>query len=198
MDEELVGNSFQSGRLIFRAIEDDEDDKRWFHDQIKNAPVGFALGDSNVLRPQTRRRSDSLLLEIQGFLLGVIICLPAADEAASPQPIGVIALNNEAGDNYRHHRRLAVLSISIAKPYRNLGYGAEAINWAVDWAFRKANIHSISLGCVEYNGRGKHLYEKLGFVLEGRYRKSHYHERQCWDVLLYLMLEDEWKALRGQ
>ncbi|KAI8304628.1 hypothetical protein K4K61_006016 [Colletotrichum sp. SAR11_59] len=197
MDEELVGNSFQSGRLIFRAIEDDADDKRWFHEQIKNDPVGFALGDSNVLRPQTRRRSDSLLLEIQGFLLGVIICLPAADGAASPQPIGVVALNDEAGDNYRHHHRLAVLSISIAKPYRNQGYGAEAINWAVDWAFQKANIHSISLGCVEYNDRGKHLYEKLGFVLEGRYRKLHFHERQWWDVLLYSMLEDEWKALRG-
>ncbi|KAK2778796.1 GNAT family [Colletotrichum kahawae] len=121
-------NAFRSERLIFRAIEDDEDDQRWFHEQIKNDPVGFALGDSNVLRPQTKSRSDSLLLEIQGFLLGVIVCLPVADEATSPQPIGVVALNDEAGDNYRHHHRLAVLSISIANPYRNLGYGAEAIN----------------------------------------------------------------------
>ncbi|GKT64140.1 GNAT family [Colletotrichum tofieldiae] len=145
-----LGNAFRSKRLEFRAIEDNEEDKPWFHEQIKSDP-----------------------------------------------PIGVLVLNDEAGDNYRHHHRLAFLTISITLAHRNKGYGAEAINWAVGWAFQRANIHSIRLGCVEYNERGRHLYEILGFVLEGRLRKSHYHERKWWDVLLYSMLEDEWLALRG-
>ncbi|KZL79042.1 gnat family [Colletotrichum incanum] len=192
-----LGNAFRSKRLEFRAIEDNDEDKGWFHEQIKSDPIGFAMGDSNALRPQTRKRNDTLLEEIQKALLGVVICVLATDDTATSQPIGVLALNDEAGDNYRHHHRLAVLTISIAPAYRNKGYGAESINWAVDWAFQRANIHTISLGCVEYNERGIHLYEKLGFVLEGRFRKSHYHERKWWDVLLYSMLEDEWLALRG-
>ncbi|KAF6843692.1 GNAT family [Colletotrichum musicola] len=192
-----LNNAFRSARLLYRAIEGTDDEKIWFHEEIKNDPAGFAYGDSNVLRPQPRKRSDALLSDIQGSLLGVVICLPAADATSKPQPIGLVALNDEAGDSYRHHHRLAVLTISISPAHRNKGYGGEAINWAVDWAFKRANIHSISLGCVDYNERGKHLYEKLGFVLEGRYRKSHFHERKWWDVLLYSMLEEEWEVLRG-
>ncbi|GJC90370.1 spermidine N(1)-acetyltransferase [Colletotrichum liriopes] len=192
-----LGNAFRSKRLEFRAIEDNDEDKSWFHEQIKSDPVGFAMGDPNVLRPQTRKRNDTLLQEIQKSLLGVVISVLATDDTVTSQPIGVLVLNDEAGDNYRHHHRLAFLTISIASAHRNKGYGAEAINWAVDWAFQRANIHSIRLGCVEYNERGRHLYEILGFVLEGRLRKSHYHERKWWDVLLYSMLEDEWLALRG-
>ncbi|KAL0935743.1 GNAT family [Colletotrichum truncatum] len=195
--EDGLANAFRSKRLIFRAIDDSDEEKTWFHEQIKNDPVGFAFVDSNVLRPQSRKRNDALLLELQNALLGVIICLPETDDNGKPRPIGVLGLNDEAGDNYRHHHRLAVLTICIAAAHRDKGYGAEAINWAADWAFQRANIHCISLGCVEFNERGRHLYEKLGFVLEGRYRQSHFHERKWWDVLLFSMLENEWEALRG-
>ncbi|KAH8878710.1 acyl-CoA N-acyltransferase, partial [Thozetella sp. PMI_491] len=94
------------------------------------------------------------------------------------------------------HRNMS-LAITIAAPYRNKGYGGEAINWALDWAFRFAGMHSVSLWTVEYNTRGRHLYEKVGFTLEGRFREDHYHDRRWWDVLLYSMLESEWEVLRG-
>ncbi len=195
-------HSFRSKRLVYRAIEDSDEDKAWFHEQIQNDPVGFALGDSNLLRPQVKKLSDSKLHEIQNAMLGVMICLPPSDITTSdpkpkPTPIGVLHFNDDNGDNYRHHHRFCILGLAIAAPYQNKGYGAEAINWAVDWAFQKANIHVISLGCVEYNERGRHLYEKLGFVLDGRFRKCHWHERKWWDLLLYSMLEEEWVTLRG-
>jgi RimJ/RimL family protein N-acetyltransferase len=198
------GNAFRSERLVYRAVEDTDFDKDWFHAQIQSDPVGFALGDSSLLRPQVKSRSDAKLAEIQKGLLGVIICLPAAaDDAADPgsvpkpTPIGILDMDDDGhADNYRHHHRLAELGIALAAPYQNQGYGGEAIRWATDWAFERANIHAVSLGCVEYNERGKHLYQRLGFVLEGRYRKCHFHERKWWDVLLFSMLEDEWEALR--
>ncbi|KAK9412714.1 putative Acyl-CoA N-acyltransferase [Seiridium unicorne] len=202
-DAAKLRNAFRSERLLFRAIEDSEADKEWFYTQIQSDPLGFALLDSNLLRPQTRSRSDAKLADIQQGLLGVLICLPsptadAGDSPASSTPIGILSLDDEAGSNYRHHHRLAVLSIAIAPGYQGHGYGAEAIRWAMDWAFERANIHSLSLGCVEYNERAKHLYEKLGFVLEGKLRKCHFHERKWWDVLLFSMLEDEWEALKGK
>ncbi|KAK9774632.1 putative Acyl-CoA N-acyltransferase [Seiridium cardinale] len=202
-DAAKLRNAFRSERLLFRAIEDSEADKEWFYTQIQSDPLGFALLDSNLLRPQTRSRSDAKLADIQQGLLGVLICLPSpttdvTDSSAGSTPIGVLSLDDEAGSNYRHHHRLAVLSIAIAPGYQGHGYGAEAIRWAMDWAFERANIHSLSLGCVEYNERAKHLYEKLGFVLEGRLRKCHFHERKWWDVLLFSMLEDEWEALKGK
>ncbi|KAH6645870.1 acyl-CoA N-acyltransferase [Truncatella angustata] len=188
--------AFRSERLLFRAIEDDDADRQWFYTQVQSDPVSFASLDSSLLRPQIRSRSDAKLSDLQNMLLGVMICLPPNTSYDQPTPIGILSLDDEAGSNYRHHHRLAVLAIAVSADHQGSGYGAEAIRWAVDWAFERANIHSVSLACVEYNDRAKHLYEKLGFVLEGRLRKCHFHERRWWDVLMFSMLEEEWEAVR--
>lgn len=39
------------------------------------------------------------------------------------------------------------------------------------------------------------LYQKLGFVLEGREREAVWHEGRFWDGIEYSMLEGEWKSL---
>lgn len=196
MADSKLQRAFRSERLVFRAIQDNDADKEWFHEQIQSDPVIFASLDSNILRPQTRSRSDAKLADLRDMLLSVMICLPGSGPDAALAPIGMIRLDDEAGSNYRHHHRLACLGIAIASEHQGKGYGAEAIQWAMDWAFERANIHSLSLGCVEYNEKGRHLYEKLGFVMEGRLRKCHYHERQWWDVLLFSILEEEWEALK--
>lgn len=198
-DIEKLQNAFRSERLLYRAIEDSEADQKWFYTRVQSDPVAFALLDSSLLRPQIRSRSDEKLADLQKGLLGVMICLPAhrdGEDFIPQKPIGIVSLDDEAGGNYRHHHRLAVLAIAIATEYQGHGYGPEAIRWAVDWAFERANIHSVSLACVEYNERAKHLYEKLGFVFEGRMRKCHFHEREWWDLLLFSMLEGEWEALK--
>ncbi|KAK7716723.1 hypothetical protein SLS64_002428 [Diaporthe eres] len=218
-----LATAFQSERLVYTAIPDTDEIKTWFHEGFENDPVGRAYADSSLLRPQTKARSDEVLADIRKDLLGVLICLPPAtpekpadpDQAPSaggataapkptpkptpkPKPIGVLHLDDESGSMYRHHHRLCVMSVSINAEYRDKGYGSEAINWALDWAFTRANLHAVSLGCLEFNERGKHLYEKLGFIPEGRFRKCHWHERKWWDVLLFSMLEEEWLELRNK
>lgn len=210
-----LANAFKSKRLVYTAIEDTEEVKAWFHGRFENDPVGRANADSGLLRPQTRARSDEILTDISKDLLGVLVCLPPAtaevadsqmpasgDSAPSvpkPTPIGVLHLEDESSSAlYRYHHRLSILSVSLISEHRGKGYGTEAINWALDWAFTRANLHAVSLGCFEYNEGGKHLYEKLDFVPEGRFRKCHWHERKWWDVLLYSMLEEEWLELRNK
>lgn len=218
-----LATAFQSERLVYTAIPDTDEIKDWFYERFENDPVGRAYADSSLLRPQTKARSDEILDGIRKDLLGVLICLPPktpeqpADQAekspsadgsasaapaetpkAKPTPIGVLHLDDESGSMYRHHHRLSVMSVSVISGYRDKGYGSEAINWALDWAFTRANLHAVSLGCVEFNERAQHLYEKLGFVPEGRFRKCHWHERKWWDVLLYSMLEEEWLELRNK
>ena len=77
------------------------------------------------------------------------------------------------------------------------GYGAEAINWATDWAFKYANVHKVEIGTPSYNERAMHLYAKLGFKLEGRRREVVYMNRKHHDLVDFGMLEAEWKELRG-
>lgn len=210
-----LATAFQSERLVYTAIPDTDEIKEWFYERFENDPVGRAYADSSLLRPQTKARSDEILADVRKDLLGVLICLAPepADQAEKgqsadgtsaaapkpkPTPIGVLHLDDESGSMYRHHHRLCVMSVSIISEYRDKGYGSEAINWALDWAFTRANLHAVSLGCLEFNERGQHLYEKLGFVPEGRFRKCHWHERKWWDVLLYSMLEEEWLELRNK
>lgn len=41
-----------------------------------------------------------------------------------------------------------------------------------------------------------HLYEKVGFKLEGRYRHRVYMNRKYYDLVEYGLLEHEWEELR--
>jgi len=77
------------------------------------------------------------------------------------------------------------------------GYGAEAISWAVNWAFKFANVHKVEIQALSYNERARHLYQKLGFNLEGKKREVVYFDRKYHDVIEFGMLESKWKKLSG-
>jgi RimJ/RimL family protein N-acetyltransferase len=212
---------FRSERLLYRGIENNDEDKAFFDQSIQKDPVGFALSDRNLMRPWRRAASDRVFDDILDSHLAVYICLlpmpafaedrqavqtvgpeqqkKAKHEERRPTPIGLLTLDSNGGDDvkYFHHHRTMELYINIAAPFQDQGYGSEAINWALDWGFRHAGLHGVSLAALEYNMRARHLYEKLGFTLEGRFRQEIYLDRRWWDVFLYSMLEDEWEALRG-
>lgn len=109
--------------------------------------------------------------------------------------IGFVALSPIAG-SMQHHRASSV-AICLTEAYQGKGYGTEAINWLVDWGFRHANLHRISIGCVSYNDRAVKLYERLGFVVEGRQRERIRFDRKWHDLIDMGMLEHEWEALRS-
>lgn len=58
-----------------------------------------------------------------------------------------------------------------------------------------AGMHSVSLECVGYNERAIHVYEKLGFVLEGRRRQQLWFRGTWHDTVEFGMLESEWREL---
>lgn len=95
------------------------------------------------------------------------------------------------------HRRNPSLGIQIHEKSQNKGYGGEAINWAMDWAFNFANIHKLEIATSAFNERAAHLYQKLGFKIEGRRRDFFYVNRKWYDVIEMGMLESEYEELRG-
>lgn len=48
----------------------------------------------------------------------------------------------------------------------------------------------------EYNHGAIRLYERLGFVHEGRERKAYWHEGRWWDGVMMSMLENEYWDLQ--
>ena len=66
------------------------------------------------------------------------------------------------------------------------------------YAFLEQNLHRVGLTVYEYNSKAQALYERLGFVVEGRKRQAVYHDGHYYDHISMGMLCSEWEAARRQ
>ena len=79
----------------------------------------------------------------------------------------------------------------------NNGYGSDAMNIILRFAFMELGLRRVSLTVFEYNPRAIRSYEKAGFRHEGRQRDFLVREGKRWDMLYMGILRDEWKYLNG-
>lgn len=82
--------------------------------------------------------------------------------------------------------------------YWGKGYGTEAMQLALRYAFTELNMHRVSLDVFGYNRRAIRSYEKAGFVLEGVQRKIVRREGQRWDVHFMGVLKEDWLRKQGR
>ena len=66
----------------------------------------------------------------------------------------------------QHHQkevknRNAELGIVILTDYRDRGYGTEAVQFSVDYAFRGVGMHRVSLTTFGGNERALRVYERV-------------------------------------
>lgn len=78
------------------------------------------------------------------------------------------------------------------------GYGYEAAQLALAFAFGEINLHRVTATVFSYNERSIALFEKLGFQREGMYREFLQRDGKRYDMLLYGLLRHEWEAGRGE
>ncbi|HEY3502214.1 MAG TPA: GNAT family protein [Actinocatenispora sp.] len=64
------------------------------------------------------------------------------------------------------------LRIMIVPRWTGHGLGSEAISLLLDHAFGTVGLHRVSLGVYAFNPRARHVYEKVGFRLEGTLRDA--------------------------
>ncbi|KAL4731105.1 hypothetical protein ACLX1H_000065 [Fusarium chlamydosporum] len=203
MNAERISKAYCSERLVYRAFENNEQDTQYLFKFHENDPLNTVLADLSLLRPRNKKSSEDLIVQLQKCALCVMICLSPSEakaqniESSDPVPIGFVLLGWGGIPAGREHHRRTSLGITLGEPYHGKGYGGEAINWALDWAFRYGGYHRVGLSTVGFNTRAQHLYKKLGFKEEGRERESFYLDRKWYDFINYSMLEQEWAAIRG-
>ncbi|KAK7185620.1 hypothetical protein DPSP01_007514 [Paraphaeosphaeria sporulosa] len=206
---------FRSARLIYRAVRGAEDDAVFA--AINDDPIGYMnsnAGNNHLPGPSDAERFRK---SMDDNLLSAIICLPEDLPAPPPPPgssstpetttttansnpnpragtpIGQIHLSN-LSPRMRHHRNTEI-GIDILPAYQGRGYGSEAIRWVLDYAFHRAGLHKVRIRAFEWNEGACRLYQRLGFVEEGRERESLWHEGRWWDGVEFGMVEGEWRAL---
>lgn len=80
---------------------------------------------------------------------------------------------------------------------RGKGYGSVALELLLGYAFQELNLFSVEAHVPEYNRAALHLFEKAGFVEGARWRQALYRQGRRWDMILFGLLEEEWRSKHG-
>ncbi|MHA2036690.1 MAG: GNAT family N-acetyltransferase [Promethearchaeota archaeon] len=89
--------------------------------------------------------------------------------------------------------RVAEVGITIGeKEYQSKGYGTEAMEMLLKYAFKTLNLNRIQLRVYVFNSRAINSYNKIGFVKEGQMRKAIFIKGEYHDIIFMSILQEEW------
>ncbi|KAL6401321.1 hypothetical protein AUP68_15189 [Ilyonectria robusta] len=162
---EGLSTAFQSKRPTYRAFENNEDDKMFLFKQIENDPMVAAVAHISLFKPKNKQSTESLADAIVKSTMAAIVCISKSvdgTENSTLVPIGCVVLGVGGLHPDHVHNRSIDFGILLAAPYQNQGYGQEATNWALDWAFRFGGFHRVALKTISHNERAQHMYKKRG------------------------------------
>ena len=83
------------------------------------------------------------------------------------------------------------------KTFWNNGYGCEATRLTLQHGFETLNLNRIYLHVFETNPRAIHVYDKIGFIREGKLRQTTFRNGRYIDTLIMSMLRSEWDTRKS-
>jgi RimJ/RimL family protein N-acetyltransferase len=172
------------GQLVKLAVTDLEIDTKLMIQWSKDGEFDRLLdGDPAYLRTPKQEQEwlQDHLKEMCNFMIRTL---------ADDRTIGFVDLSGfdwAAGD--------AWVGIGLGeRAFWGQGYGTDAMQIILRYAFEELNLRRVSLTVFEYNPRGIRSYEKAGFKIEGRVRQAINRSGQRWDIIFMGILRSEWEA----
>jgi RimJ/RimL family protein N-acetyltransferase len=177
----MPGAVFRRGdRVTLRTVE--HEDAEFLQRGHNHTDVGVSLG---LNRPESEAEAESSIESNEGDPLnvGLVVCLEDGDE---PTPIGKLSLMD------LHYTR-PELSYWILPEYQGDGYGTEAAEVFVDYAFEAHEIRGLQAQAFAPNEGSIGVLENLGFTHEGTLRDARFRDGEYVDVVWYGLLREEWE-----
>lgn len=106
--------------------------------------------------------------------------------------VGDCALIDLDPDNAEVSYRIALDSMANT----GKGYGTEATDLVLEYAFETAGLHRVALQVFDFNTNAQRSYEKSGFVREGVWREHLRWDGAWHDAVLMSILDHEYTELR--
>ena len=106
--------------------------------------------------------STYLVAEVEGYVVGILSCQGSKRQA-------------------NHHT--ASLGISVERERRGCGVGTALMETLVTWAHTTSVIQRLELSVFAHNAPAIRLYQKFGFVEEGRHHKAYWRDGHFIDSL---------------
>jgi len=171
-------------RVYLRPLEPSDADL--VHEWYLDARVLWWMGETPISRALRRRRYEAAV-EADGQDVHRFLICRLEDDA----PVG----RTDLFDIDLHHGS-AEFGITIGDPALwGGGYGTDAVNALVDFAFGQLRLERVCLGTDPRNLRAQAAYAKAGFVEEGRSRHAYFQDGEHVDELRMSMLRSEWLGL---
>ncbi|MCC7291668.1 MAG: GNAT family N-acetyltransferase [Phycisphaerales bacterium] len=171
---------YKGNRVYFRPIEPGDEPllRQWFNDPRNWRYLNRYL-PINELRE--REFIEKLYTSPADVICGVALC-------ESHQLVGVVGLHR-----IDVSARCAILGITLGpEEIKDKGLGTETMRLMLRYAFRELNLNRVELTVMSSNARAIHVYEKIGFVWEGRSRQAFWRDGRYHDELHYSVLREEY------
>jgi len=165
---------------IREATPDDAAQILVHNELITNEPsngITRSPGEVMTLEEERTFLADCLASDNAIFLIAV---LPTGEV------IGVSGLHGGRRKAVRHN---GGVGISVNLEWRDKGVGTDLLQHIIEWAKASNTIKRIELEVMAHNARAIHVYEKLGFKMEGKrlaamYKEGHYIDIYVMGLLL--------------
>lgn len=179
----MIYNSLKSHRIYLSAYreEDAEHIAQWSENDSYMRDL-----DTDFFRPHSQNYIENGFEEMENdsSMLEFALRTTKKDEL-----IGFVCLHTIEWNN-----RSAVLAVGIGnEDYRGQGYGVEAVQLILYYAFQELNLHRVGLDVISNNERAIEIYQNIGFVEEGRMRECVWREGIKLDRIVMGILEEEWR-----
>lgn len=183
---------YESERICLGSIDYEKDaevESRWTHDSEYMRML--SLNPLYPLPPsQIKKQYEALDKEIEESkaLFYFTIRLRSDDPATSGRLLGFVKIY---WIEWNHGT--ACIQIGIGDPAdRRKGYGSEALQLVMRFAFEELNLYRLSAHIPEYNTAALGLFKKAGFCEEVRRRQAIQRDLRRWDALILGLLHEEW------
>ncbi|HEY6951494.1 MAG TPA: GNAT family protein [Bacteroidota bacterium] len=84
----------------------------------------------------------------------------------------------------------------LSEDHQGRGLVTRACKAFIDHAFNELHLHRVQIRCAVGNAKSCRIPERLGFIKEGMQRQSEFLYDRYVDLIIYGMLEQEWKEKR--
>lgn len=160
----------------------DAEDYRIFTKWMNNLKTTIRTGSSEIIISEAAEYKYLQGKENSSYQFGIVT--EAEDEL-----IGTVEIMEIS-----HLHQSAVVGIFIgAEENRGKGYGKEAMNLILDYAFNILNLNSMSLNVFDFNVVAKKMYEAVGFKVVGKKREAYIVADHKFDIIIMDILKSEFE-----
>ena len=172
----------QGDKLILRAIRPDDLER---YVEFLNDIETQVLAGGALPRP----------ISLQKLELRYEEWLKAEDDIWFAIDVGTDFIGQCTLDSFDYTAQTCKLGIAIGdKDFWGRGYGRDAVNLLLKYAFRLRNMRRVWLAAAESNERAQRSYKACGFVEEGRLRKHIWTDNKFEDQVIMGIMRAEWEA----